>query len=96
MAMGWTASERLVLLNEEGSYRLYDLQGRYEQYSLGSEVAEVGVLQAQIHEEGIVALVGPEHGSFNGQVGLVEVRGWQGGRPVKFADSGVHFILGKK
>lgn len=88
IAMGWNSSERLVLLNEEGQYRLYNLQGSYEQFSLGSEVAEVGILQARIHEEGIVALVGAEHGSTNGQVGLVEVRGWNGGRPVKFADTG--------
>jgi hypothetical protein len=88
IALGWTSSERLVLLNEEGAYRLYDLQGQYEQYSLGSEVAEVGVLQARIHEDGIVALVGAEHGSVGGSIGLVEVRGWQGGRPVRFADTG--------
>jgi len=80
-------------LNEEGTYRLYDLQGNYEQYSLGSEVAEVGALQARIHEEGIVALIGAERGSINGQVSLVEVRGWQGGRPVKFAETGTQLIV---
>lgn len=31
-------------------YRLYNLQGEYEQYSLGSEAAEIGVIDAKIYE----------------------------------------------
>lgn len=68
------------MLNEEGAYRLYDLQGDYEQYSLGSEAAEMGVLDARIHENGIVALTG--------SLTLVEVRDWAGGKPLTLANSG--------
>ncbi|EED77397.1 predicted protein, partial [Postia placenta Mad-698-R] len=78
---GWTGDERLVVLNEEGAYRLYDLQGDYEQYSLGSEAAEMGVLDARIHENGIVALTG--------SLTLVEVRDWAGGKPLTLANSGL-------
>lgn len=54
--MGWTLDERLVLLNEEGVYRLYDLQGEYQQFSLGPDAAEAGIIDAKIHENGLVAL----------------------------------------
>jgi vacuolar protein sorting-associated protein 16 len=76
---GWTSSERLVLLNEEGIYRLYDLQGNYEQFSLGGEAAETSVLDARIWEEGMVYMTG--------SMGFWELREW-GSRPSKLADSG--------
>ncbi|KAJ7269847.1 vacuolar assembling sorting protein VPS16 [Mycena rebaudengoi] len=75
---GWTANERLVILNEEGIYRLYDLQGDYQQYSLGSEAGEMGVIDARIHENGLVALTG--------SLTLLEVKGWEGGRPLTLAN----------
>ena len=53
---GWTGDERLVVVNEEGIYRLYDLQGDYVQFSLGSEATEVGIIDAKIHENGLVAM----------------------------------------
>jgi hypothetical protein len=77
---GWTQDERLVVLNEEGVYRLYDLQGEYRQYSLGSEAGEVGVIDARIHESGLVALTG--------SLSLLEVKGWEGGRPLELANPG--------
>ena len=43
--MGWTRQEQLVVLNEEGTYRLYDLQGEHTQFSLGSDAQETGVLE---------------------------------------------------
>ncbi|KAA1472557.1 vacuolar assembling/sorting protein VPS16 [Dentipellis sp. KUC8613] len=78
---GWTGDERLVVLNEEGVYRIYDLQGDYEQFSLGSEAAEVGIIEARIHEGGLVAMTGSLH--------LLEVKGWQGGKPLTLADPGL-------
>ena len=70
----------MVVLNEEGAYRLYDLQGDYQQYSLGSEAAELGIIDARIHENGLVALTGT--------LSLLEVKGWQGGKPLTLASPG--------
>ncbi|KAJ7634891.1 vacuolar assembling/sorting protein VPS16 [Roridomyces roridus] len=78
---GWTADERLAILNEEGTYRLYDLQGDYQQYSLGSEAGEMGVIDARIHENGLVALTG--------SLLLLEVKGWEGARPLTLANPGL-------
>ncbi|KAK7437898.1 Vacuolar protein sorting-associated protein 16 [Stygiomarasmius scandens] len=75
---GWTYDERLVVLNEEGTYRVYDLQGDYQQHSLGSEASELGVIDARIHENGMVAMAG--------SLTLLEVKGWDGGRPMVLAN----------
>ena len=78
---GWTFDERLVVLNEEGAYRLYDLQGDYQQFSLGNEAAELGIIDARIHENGLVALTG--------SLTLLEVKEWEGGRPLALANPGM-------
>ncbi|THH19130.1 hypothetical protein EW146_g1994 [Bondarzewia mesenterica] len=78
---GWTVDERLVVLNEEGVYRVYDLQGDYEQHSLGNDAGEVGIIDARIHENGLVAMTGSLH--------LLEVKGWQGGKPLTLAIPGL-------
>ena len=78
IALGWTSDERLVLLNEEGVYRLYALSGEYEQHTLGGDVADIGVLDARIHGGGMVAL--------SGALQLLEVRDWTGGRAVGLAN----------
>ncbi|KAJ3889966.1 Vps16, N-terminal region-domain-containing protein [Lentinula edodes] len=75
---GWTLNEQLVVLNEEGVYRVYDLQGEYQQYSLGTEASEVGVVDARIYENGMVALTG--------SLTLLEVKGWEGARPMTLAN----------
>lgn len=80
MRFGWTADEHLVVLNEEGVYRLYDLQGDYQQHSLGSEAGELGIVDARIHENGMVALTG--------SLTLLEVRDWAGGKPLVLANPG--------
>ena len=59
---------------------MYDLQGDYQQFSLGSEAGELGVIDARIHEDGLVALTGP--------LILLEVKGWEGGRPLTLANPG--------
>lgn len=76
----WSYDERLVVLNEEGTYRIYDIQGEYSQNSLGTEVQDAGVIGAVIHEGGLVALTG--------QLAFVEVKGWEGGRPSNLASAG--------
>ncbi|KAG1736151.1 Vps16, C-terminal region-domain-containing protein [Suillus paluster] len=78
---GWTFDERLAVLNEEGVYRLYDLQGDYQQFSLGNEAAELGIIDARIHEYGLVALTG--------SLTLLEVKDWEGGRPLALATPGL-------
>ena len=72
---------RLVVLNEEGVYRLYDPQGECQQHSLGSEAAEMGIIDARIHENGLVALTG--------SLTLLEIKDWQGGKPLTLANPGV-------
>ncbi|KAF8800582.1 vacuolar assembling/sorting protein VPS16 [Phlegmacium glaucopus] len=75
---GWTTDEKLVVLNEEGVYRLYDLQGDYQQHSLGAEAAELGIIDARIHGNGFVA--------FTTSYTLLEVKGWDGARPLSLAN----------
>lgn len=81
---GWTYDERLVVLNEEGVYRLYDLQGEHEQHSLGSDAAETGVIDARIHGGGLVALTG--------SLMFMEVKGWEGAKPLMLANPGELYI----
>jgi len=68
------------VLNEEGIYRLYDLQGDYQQYSLGTEAAELGIIDARIHDNGFVALTT--------SLILLELKGWEGSRPLTLANPG--------
>lgn len=77
---GWTFDERLAVLNEEGVYRVYDLQGDYQQFSLGSEAGETGIIDARFHENGLVAMTGG--------LTILEVKGWEGGKPLVLANPG--------
>ena len=70
--------EKLVVLNEEGTYRLYDLQGEYQQYSLGPEASDLGLIDAKIYESGMVVMTS--------SLTLLEVKGWTGGRPLILAN----------
>ncbi|KAG8959165.1 hypothetical protein FRC03_008376 [Tulasnella sp. 419] len=81
IAFGWTSAEQLVVLNDEGIYRIHDLQGDYQQFSLGSEAAELGIIDAKIYESGMVAMTS--------NVGLLEVKGWGGGKPLILANTGL-------
>lgn len=74
------------MLNEEGVYRVYDLQGEYQQYSLGADAGELGITDARIHESGMVALTG--------SLTLLEVKGWEGGRPLTLANPGELMLPG--
>ena len=68
------------MLNEEGVYRLYDLQGDYQQYTLGGEATELGVIDAHIYDNGLVAMIG--------NLTILEVKGWEGGKPLTLANPG--------
>ncbi|WVF72368.1 hypothetical protein IAT40_007183 [Kwoniella sp. CBS 6097] len=72
----------LIVLTDEGVYRVYDLSNTssYRQYSLANE-AESGVVEAKAWEEGMVVLTG--------NLGWLEVRGWNGGRAIPLAASGL-------
>lgn len=70
-------------MNEEGVYRLYDLQGDYQQFSLGSEATESGVIDAKIHENGLVAMTG--------SLQLLEVKGWEGAKALTLANPGGYY-----
>lgn len=78
MNFGWTFDERLVVVNEEGIYRVYDLQGDYQQFSLGTEASETGVAEVKIYEGGMVALTG--------SLTFLDVKGFTGARPVELAN----------
>lgn len=67
------------MINEEGVYRLYDLQGEYVQYSLGNEASELGIIDAKIYDNGIVAMTG--------SLNFLEIKEWEGGRPLALANS---------
>jgi len=47
---------------------------------LGTEAGELGVVDARIHENGLVALTG--------SLTLLEVKDWEGGRPLTLANPG--------
>lgn len=68
-------------MNDDGMYRLYDLVGEYIQYSLGSEASELGVIDAKIYENGLVAMTS--------NVTLFEVKGWNGGKVMQLATTGM-------
>lgn len=100
--MGWTPDEQLVVMADDGTYRIYDLSsasagvntshpesttytGEYHQYSLGGEIADVGVIEGQVHEDGFVVLTG--------SLAFVHVKGFTGGRPTTLAASGKLIII---
>ncbi|RSH95606.1 hypothetical protein EHS25_000698 [Saitozyma podzolica] len=71
----------LMVLSDEGTYRLYDLSNpsQYTQYTLGAEVAEMGIVSAKAYDDGFVVLTGG--------LQFLEVRGWRGGRVSALAPS---------
>ena len=68
------------MLNEEGVCRVYDLQGEYQQYSLGTEAGERGIIDVRIHETGLIALTG--------LLTFLEVKEWSRAKPLTLANPG--------
>ena len=69
---------------------MYDLTGDYEQYSLGTQASETGDVDACVHANGFVALTG--------SLSLLEVKGWEGGKPLVLSNPGRHnsFIVSQR
>jgi hypothetical protein len=72
----------LMALSDNGTYRLYDLSNpqSFQQYSLGSEISELGIISAKAHDDGFVVLTGG--------LQFMEIRGWSGGRVGALASAG--------
>lgn len=73
----------LIVLSDEGTYRVYDLSspGEYKQFTLGTEVADLGIVSARAWDDGLVVLTGG--------LQFVESRGWKGGRVTNLVPSGL-------
>ena len=56
--LGWTETEQLVVVLDDGNVRLYSLHGDMKQFSLGKEAKEQGVLDCRVWGGGLVALTG--------------------------------------
>lgn len=69
------------MLADDGLYRLYDLQGGHEQFSLGAEASEAGVLGAKLYDGGMVILTGA--------LNFIELKGWENGRLSPLAAPGM-------
>lgn len=56
-ALGWSETERLIVVTQDGIVRIYDLQGDFSQFSLGNGAEEYGVESARFYDTGLVALL---------------------------------------
>ncbi|KZL72683.1 vacuolar protein sorting-associated protein [Colletotrichum tofieldiae] len=60
--LGWASvaggEEKLLVVTTDGTVRVYDLQGEFTQFSLGSGADESGVVGCRFYETGMVALLG--------------------------------------
>ena len=66
--MGWSEDERLLVITEDGTVRMYsDLQSDFTPFSLGHGAEEHGVQACKFWSSGFVALLGN-----NKVVGLTE------------------------
>lgn len=76
-------STSLVVLSDEGIYRVYDLSspGDYTQYTLGSEVADLGIVSAKAVDDVLVVLTGG--------LQFIEAKGWANARITNMVDSGL-------
>jgi len=58
VGMGWTDTEQLVCVMDDGTVRIYTIHGEYTQFSLGKEAKENGIEDCRIWGSGLVALTG--------------------------------------
>ncbi|CAI2176411.1 4285_t:CDS:10 [Funneliformis geosporum] len=82
ITMGWSESEKLVVVLEDGTIRLYDINGEYTQLSLVKEAKEYSVIDCQIWGTGLVALTG----NFK----LIVLTNFEEPRPHLMADPGLN------
>ncbi|KAI1824869.1 vacuolar protein sorting-associated protein [Xylaria intraflava] len=56
--LGWSEDERLLVVSQDGTVRCYyDLQGEFNQFSLGREAEGFGVRSCRFYNRGMVALL---------------------------------------
>ncbi|CAG8453383.1 779_t:CDS:10 [Ambispora leptoticha] len=82
ITMGWTDTEQLIVVLEDGTIRLYDIHGEYTQFSLGKEAKDHSVIDCQIWGTGLVALTG----NFK----LISLTNFSEPRPRLMADPGLN------
>ncbi|CAG8511137.1 12226_t:CDS:10 [Acaulospora morrowiae] len=82
VTMGWTDTEQLIVVLEDGTVRLYDIHGDYSQFSLGKEAKDHSVIECQIWGTGLVALTG----NFK----LIALTNFDEIRPLMMADPGLN------
>ncbi|KAK6592168.1 hypothetical protein H4I96_12028 [Botrytis cinerea] len=60
--LGWTEDEKLIVVTADGTVRCYyDLQGDFNQFSLGNGAEEFGVIDCRFYGTGFVALLSNNH-----------------------------------
>ncbi|KAG0225975.1 hypothetical protein BGW42_003963 [Actinomortierella wolfii] len=82
VGMGWTDSEKLLCVLEDGTVRMYSIMGEYTQFSLGKEAKDNKVIDVQIWGGGLVAMTG----SFQ----LLTVTNFDEPHPLLLADTGIN------
>ncbi|KAG0042078.1 hypothetical protein BGZ83_000922, partial [Gryganskiella cystojenkinii] len=82
VGMGWTETEHLVCVLEDGTVRMYNILGEYTQFSIGKEAKDNRVIEVQFWDTGLVALTG----SFQ----LIAVTNFDEPRPLFLADPGIN------
>ncbi|KAI1433969.1 vacuolar protein sorting-associated protein [Xylaria sp. CBS 124048] len=56
--LGWSEDEKLLVVSQDGTVRCYyDLQGDFNQFSLGREAEDYGVVSCRFYGRGMVALL---------------------------------------
>ncbi|KAJ3186648.1 hypothetical protein HDU85_007468 [Gaertneriomyces sp. JEL0708] len=58
VGMGWTNTEHLMCVLDNGTIKVYDIHGEAVQFSLGQDAKEFGVLACQFWDTGLVVLTG--------------------------------------
>ncbi|CAO3625786.1 unnamed protein product [Cunninghamella echinulata] len=81
VALGWTESEQLIVVTEDGTVHLYPLHGDHVQFTLGREASDYGIIGCQIWGGGLVAMTG------NYQ--LISVTNFYEPQPKQMAETGL-------
>ncbi|KAK4049105.1 Vacuolar protein sorting-associated protein 16 [Microbotryomycetes sp. JL221] len=82
--LGWTTNEDLVVLTQDGHYRIYSWSSTtptYTQHSLGHEAQEAGVSDAHMYEGGMVVMLD--------NLSFIQVANWDtvpGGKIISLAN----------
>jgi len=58
VGMGWSETEQLVVVLDDGTVRIYNIHGDSTQFSLGKDAKDHGVEDCRFYGNGLVALTG--------------------------------------